>query len=82
LAKNIPMIIIKPIPGQEANNTAFLTGKNAAIEVDELEKINLNVEELLSHPEKLKSLAEAAAAISKPQAAMDIANLILSENNA
>jgi len=82
LAKNIPMIIIKPIPGQEANNTAFLTGKKAAIEVDELEKINLTVEELLSHSEKLKSLAEAAAAISKPQAAMDIAKLILSENNA
>ena len=31
LAKRLAMIIIKPIPGQEANNTAYLTKEGAAI---------------------------------------------------
>jgi processive 1,2-diacylglycerol beta-glucosyltransferase len=81
LAKNIPMIIIMPIPGQEASNTAYLTEKNAAIKVENLDEINLAVDDLLAHPQKLNSLRESAAAISKPNASMDIARLLLNLNN-
>ncbi|MFA5156416.1 MAG: glycosyltransferase [Candidatus Omnitrophota bacterium] len=77
LSKNLPMIIIKPIPGQEANNTAYLLEKQAAIRIDDPKAINLIFDELLSQRGKLAKLAEAAAAISKPNASFDIARLIL-----
>jgi processive 1,2-diacylglycerol beta-glucosyltransferase len=71
------MIIIKPIPGQEENNTAYLTEEGAAIRVDNLKNLNKIVEDLLSDAHKLKSLAECASRISKPNAALDIARLLL-----
>jgi processive 1,2-diacylglycerol beta-glucosyltransferase len=78
LAKKIPMIIVKPIPGQEANNAAYLTRQKAAIRLDRPERINLVVEDLLQHPDKLDALAESASQISKPNASIDIAKLLLS----
>lgn len=81
LAKSIPMIIVRPIPGQEANNTAYLAEKKAALKLDEPEKINLLIEELIADPGKLKDLREAAGRISKPQASMDIAKLLLNLSN-
>jgi processive 1,2-diacylglycerol beta-glucosyltransferase len=77
LSKKIPLVIIRPIPGQEASNTAYLTLKEAAIKVDEVKNIGLVIEELLENPEKLKRLSEHAARIAKPNAAMDIAKLLL-----
>ncbi|MBU1125051.1 MAG: hypothetical protein KKC84_03420, partial [Candidatus Omnitrophica bacterium] len=77
LSKNIPMIIIKPIPGQEANNTAYLTEKGAALKVDEPSKIHSVVENLFANPDALKFMSTAAARISKPNASTDIATLAL-----
>jgi len=77
LTKKIPMIIVKPIPGQEANNAIYLTEKGAAIKTDEPDSINFIVDDLLSNPDKLKRLSESAASISKPNASMDIAKLLL-----
>jgi len=77
LAKKIPMFIIKPIPGQEANNTAYLTKIGAAVKVEDLDKINLVVDDLLNSPEKLSKMRFSAEKISKPNASMDIANLLL-----
>lgn len=77
LAKKIPMIIVKPIPGQEANNTRYLTENGAAIKVDEPENINLVIADLLSNPEKLRQISESSGRISKPNASFDIAKLLL-----
>ncbi|RJP28842.1 MAG: hypothetical protein C4533_03360 [Candidatus Omnitrophota bacterium] len=78
LSKHIPMIIVHPIPGQEASNTAYLTEHKAAIKIDKANRINLAVEELIASPEKLKELANAAKKISKPESSMNIARHILS----
>ncbi|MDD4893760.1 MAG: glycosyltransferase [Candidatus Omnitrophica bacterium] len=77
LAKKLPMIIIKPIPGQEQNNTVYLTQKEAAIKVDEPKDINLVVEDLLTNRHKLDHLSESAGRIGKPNASMDIAKFLL-----
>jgi processive 1,2-diacylglycerol beta-glucosyltransferase len=71
------MIIVRPIPGQEASNAAYLSVKEAAIRVDNVKDIGPVIEELLDNPEKLRRLAEHAASIAKPDAAMDIARLLL-----
>jgi len=77
LSKGLPMLIIKPIPGQEANNTIYLTEQKAAVKIDKPKKINLIVEDLFTNPEKLKRLSEACSRISKPNAGLDIARFIL-----
>lgn len=77
LSRGLPMIIISPIPGQEANNTAYLTQKGAAIKVDEPERINFIIDDLLKNNNKLKELSRSALAVSKPNASLDIAKLLL-----
>jgi processive 1,2-diacylglycerol beta-glucosyltransferase len=77
LSKGLPMIIIKPLPGQEMNNTQFLMNEHAAVKLDRAKDIHSVVEELLGDPAKLSSLAKAAARIGKPDAAFDIAKFII-----
>lgn len=76
-SKALPIIIIKPIPGQEESNTAYLIKKEAAIRVDNPKDLNIIVDGLLANPDKLKHLSECAYKISKPNAALDIARLLL-----
>jgi len=77
LAKNKPMIIVKPLPGQEANNTSYLMAKGAAIKVEKPRQINRVIDELFKNPVKLKTLSDCAKYISKPNASLDIARLAL-----
>lgn len=81
-AQNLAMIIVKPLPGQEANNTAYLTEKLAAIKIDNPKDINLIIEDLLQNLNKLNHLRESARRISKPNASLDIAQFILNLSNA
>jgi processive 1,2-diacylglycerol beta-glucosyltransferase len=71
------MIIVNPLPGQEANNTAYLTEKGAAIKIDDPQVIGQVIDDLLEHPAKLSALRESAAQISKPHSSLDIARLLL-----
>ena len=77
LANHLPMVIVKPLPGQEANNTSYLIEKGAAIKVDKPRQVNLAVENLLANPVKLKEMSEATRRITKPNASLDIAKLLL-----
>lgn len=77
LANRIPMIIVKPIPGQEANNTAYLKEKGAAIEVSEPKTIGSVVQVLLTNPAQLNEMRESESKIAKPNSSLDIARLLL-----
>jgi processive 1,2-diacylglycerol beta-glucosyltransferase len=78
LSMGLPMVIVKPIPGQEVNNTNFLTQKQAAVKVDEPEKVYQAIDDLLGDQEKLERIKAAGLKIAKPDASMDIAKLLLS----
>jgi len=78
LSAGLPMVIVKPIPGQEANNTDFLTHKGAAVKVDEPREVYSVIDSLLADERKRESLKLCASKIAKPNASMDIARLILS----
>jgi processive 1,2-diacylglycerol beta-glucosyltransferase len=78
LSMGLPMVIVKPIPGQEINNTNFLTQKQAAIKVDEPKDVYQAIDDLLKNKAKLERLRAAGLKIAKPGASMDIARLILS----
>jgi len=77
LTKNLPMIIVKPIPGQEANNSDYLTSCGAAIRVNDLADLTGLVDGLLQDKRSLESLRKSANFISKPQSSADIAKLLL-----
>jgi len=77
LAKRIPMVIVKPIPGQEASNAAYLTERGAAIRTEKPRRIYALVEKLLEDKVKINQLRESAGRIGKPNASLDIAKLVL-----
>ncbi|MBU0547147.1 MAG: glycosyltransferase [Candidatus Omnitrophica bacterium] len=77
LSARLPMVIVKPIPGQEINNTNFLVQKGAAIKVDEPKEVYRVINELLEDKIKPEHLKLAAEKIAKPNASMDIAKLLL-----
>jgi len=80
LAKGLPMIIIRPIPGQEMKNTEYLLKKGVAIKVDNVEQLKIEVKNLLENHHRLFEMSMAAKEISRPESAMNIANLLLSIN--
>lgn len=73
LAKNIPMIIISPILGQETGNCNFLVKNKAAIKVDKLDDLKGVLEDLLSDPNKVENMKESIKVIRKPNAAYEVA---------
>jgi processive 1,2-diacylglycerol beta-glucosyltransferase len=77
LAKKMAMIIVKPIPGQEASNTAYLMEMGAAVKADSAKGVRAVLEGLLSDRRKLAGLRNSAEKISKPNASFDIARLLL-----
>jgi processive 1,2-diacylglycerol beta-glucosyltransferase len=77
LSKGLPMVIMSPIPGQEANNASFLIKQGTAKKVNNPEDLAGIISDLYNQPEKLKELSEAALRISKTNSARDIARLLL-----
>lgn len=76
LAKGLPMVIVSPLPGQEARNTDFLLEKGIAIHVHDVRDLAEEVGLLLRSPERLKLMSRAARDNGKPHAADDIARLV------
>lgn len=77
LAKGLPILIVNPIPGQEAKNTKFLIESGAALKADNQEEIAVLLENLLSTPSKLKAMSAQAVKIGKPNSSLDIAKMIM-----
>jgi processive 1,2-diacylglycerol beta-glucosyltransferase len=77
LAKNLPMIILNPIPGQEARNTQALIKCGAALKMDNLEALLPAVEEILGVRGKKGGILDAIHHLSRPQSSLDIADFTL-----
>lgn len=68
LALGKPLLIVNPLPGQEAANSDFLLEHGAAIKANRLEDLPYRVDHLLGSAH-LRAMARAAKAIGKPLAA-------------
>ena len=77
LAKRLPMLIVKPIPGHEQMNTDYLVKNKVAIKVSALADLETFITQLFSNPLALKNMRERAGKFSKPNSAIDIAQTIL-----
>ncbi len=73
LACGLPLVVVSPIPGQEAGNSDYLLEHGAAIKVNNLRLLGYRVSTLLADTGRLEALRAAAHAIARPHAARDIA---------
>jgi processive 1,2-diacylglycerol beta-glucosyltransferase len=76
LAKQLPLVLTTPIPGQEERNVRFLTKHNAARLAQTPEDLLHIVMDLLRHPKKIEAMRQRARALGKPHAAWEAARLI------
>lgn len=77
LAKGLPMLIINPLPGQEAMNTKFLLKEGVAVKAETCSDAGVLLEELLYSNTKLKLMGSKAVSLAKPDSALNIAKLSL-----
>ena len=71
MALGKPLIILNPIPGQEAANSDFLLERGAAAKINRVEDLPYRVGQLLGS-KKLSEMAKAAKALGHPHAAGEI----------
>lgn len=76
LAAQIPMVLFKPLPGQEERNTRFLVQRRAAVRAKNQNDLSSTIEKLLSEPGRLAQMRAAMQSLGKPNAAADIAAAI------
>lgn len=85
LAMRLPMLIIRPTPGQEDGNTLFLTKAGAALHLKSTAELEPVVGELLREPAKIVTMKNNAARIARPNATEAILreteNLIAAKND-
>jgi len=77
LAKGLPMVVVDPIPGQEERNSQFLVNQGIAIRIDDKRHIGRAIDQLLNNPKQLEAMKKAAIKNGMPNAAENIARLIL-----
>lgn len=78
LVKKIPMVIVKPIPGQEENNTGYLLKNHIGLRIDNLDMLNSTIENLFINKENLNNMRQNCLKIEHPNSSIEIAKLILS----
>jgi len=77
LAKGLPLIIVKPIPGQEERNGRYLIDQGAALRVEYLRDLPGVIEQLLLCPLKIGEMSRKAKSLARPKAAQESARAIM-----
>jgi processive 1,2-diacylglycerol beta-glucosyltransferase len=78
LAMQVPMLLYRPIPGQEVQNAKFLVRSGVAVLARNRKEVSEHLYELLvNHPEKREIMRSKALKVRKLDAAEEIANGII-----
>ena len=75
MAKELPMIVVFPIIGQETRNSDFLVRHGAAVKIDNMAELKDAAGALVSDPKRLEAMRENIRKIRKPFACYDIAKM-------
>lgn len=78
LVANLPMVLYKPLPGQEERNTRYLVDRKAAVRARNAHDLTRTVGSVLGSPERRQAMREAMRVLAKPHADAEIAELISS----
>ena len=76
LAKRLPLVIVNPIPGQEAYNARFLQSQGAAVQASSAQTVRQTVRDLLENPDELEALRRRNAELARPGASLEIAKFL------
>lgn len=76
IAKEVPMIVISPIPGQEMRNCNYLVMSGAAVREDNVSGIKKRIMRLMDNREELGRMKESIMAIKKADANSAIAKMV------
>ncbi|HBW46638.1 TPA: hypothetical protein DEF17_01740 [bacterium] len=74
----IPIVMISPLPGQEVRNADFLERCGAAVMAGTSEELRSTIANILRDSIKRQNLVDAAKAVGRPSAAMQIARIAMS----
>jgi len=77
LAKGVVMIVMEPIPGQEARNMKLLKIREAAYFLKDPAEIRTIVQGILDDPSTLQKKRDAIKRLAKPHASNDLVEMIL-----
>jgi processive 1,2-diacylglycerol beta-glucosyltransferase len=77
MARGVPMVVLRPIPGQEERNCNYLVDVGAAQRVHDLGGLEERLRRFLADPEHRAAMRAAAARIGRPRAALDVAGSVL-----
>ncbi len=78
--KELPVLIVNPIPGQEEVNASFFSKIGTAIWLQQLQDIKLVIQELLyNNPLKLKEMKDKCKEYKRPRAVEIICKVIYAE---
>jgi UDP-N-acetylglucosamine:LPS N-acetylglucosamine transferase len=78
LAKNLPIIMVNPIPGQEERNVEFMLNNGLAVNVTKTFPIDEALYQIFTYPEKLQNMMANIRLVGKPNAARDLTDFIMS----
>jgi processive 1,2-diacylglycerol beta-glucosyltransferase len=76
LAKRVPLVIVNPIPGQEAYNARYLLSQEAAVEAAGPDTVRQTVRDLLENPQRLEQLRTRLGELARPLASLETARLL------
>jgi processive 1,2-diacylglycerol beta-glucosyltransferase len=80
MAAGLPMLLVKPIPGQEERNSDYLLESGAAVKCNYENTIGFKLDEILSEPGRLEQLAAGARRVGHPSAAADVAAVVAADS--
>ena len=77
MARGVPMVVFRPIPGQEERNCDYLQESGAAHRVHDLDELGVRLRHFLNDREHLARMKAAAARIGRPRSAFQVAESLL-----
>lgn len=77
LVARLPMVLVKPIGGQEERNTRYFVKHRAALRAGTQDGVTRAVDRILeAQPSDLERMLSRAEALRRPQAAADVAQIV------
>ena len=77
LAKNLPLILANPIPGQENRNQEFMTNNGLALSLSDSFPADEAIYTLMNYPHIAENLTANAKKLAKPDAAKKLGEFII-----
>jgi processive 1,2-diacylglycerol beta-glucosyltransferase len=72
LARELVLVIVNPIPGQEERNSDHLLEQGAAIRCNNLPVLGYKIDRLLDDPARMGAMRASARRLARPDAACDV----------